>query len=88
MASKDANYVNVLTAVLNTDGQTVMSVYANPITHRLMLNNGTTGSDNGPTNAIKDKNHVPTLLGTSSGDGLTPVTAYADSGGKLLIRTI
>ena len=87
MASKDANYVNVLTAVLNTDGQTVMSVYANPITHRLMLNDGTTGSDNGPTNAIKDKNNVSTLLGTSSADGLTPITAYADSGNKLLIKS-
>ena len=44
-----------------------------------------TGSDHGPTNALRDENNVPTLMAVSSADGVTPVVVYADSNGNLLI---
>ena len=85
--SKDQNFVNPLTAVLNTNGKTIVSVLANPITHILHVNDGTTGSDFGPANALRDNNDVPTLLATSSADGLTPVVCYADNNGAILINS-
>lgn len=86
-AAKDQNFTNSLTAVLNTDGKTVVKVAATPNTHYLLVSDGTTGSDNGPANAIKDTNDVPTLLAVSSADGVTPVVVYADSSGNLLIQS-
>ena len=86
-APKDPNFVNAKTAVLNTDGATVVKLTADPTTHALGTNDGTTGTDYGPKNAIKDGNDVATWLGTSSADGKTPVTLYADSNGKLLIQS-
>jgi len=86
-ARKDANFVTTLTAVLNTDGQTIELILSNPLTHALRVNDGTTGIDNGPKNALKDLNNTSTLLATSAVDGLTPVVCYSDSNGALLIQS-
>lgn len=86
-ALKDSNNVSAVTAVLNTDGTTIVRVQVNPSNHALKINDGNTGSDHGPTNALRDDNFVPTLIATSSADGLTPVVLYADSSGKILIQS-
>jgi hypothetical protein len=85
-AAKDQNFTNTLTCVLNSDGKTIVSVKVNA-SHRMKINNGVSGSDNGPANALKDSNDVPTLLAVSSVDGVTPVVVYADSSGNLLTKS-
>lgn len=84
---KDQNFVNPLLAVLNTTGQSIVKVRANPSTHVLKVSDGSTGSDNGPVNALRDGNDIPTLVATSSTDGRTPVVVYSDSSGNLLINS-
>ena len=84
-AERDDNNVPSILGVLNTDGETVTRVKANPSTHALAVNNNTTGSDNGPDHALRDENFVPTLLAVSSADGATLIPLYVDSDGKLLI---
>jgi hypothetical protein len=84
-AKKDPNFVNTLTGTLNTDGQTIILIGANPLTHALNVNDGISGTDFGPINAPHDANDVHTLLATSSADGKTPVVVYADINGNLLI---
>lgn len=86
-ASKDENFVNTLTAVLNTDGTTVTRVQVNPVNHALKISDGTTGTNHGPSYALRDGNDVPTLLAASSVDGRTPVAVYCDSSGNLLIKS-
>lgn len=84
-AKRDQNSVTTLLGTLDTDGETLVLVEADPTTHRLMASDGTTGSDNGPTDAPRDNNFVPALIAVSSADGVTPVVVYADSDGKLLV---
>jgi len=84
-AYRDENSVPTLIAALNTDGITPTRVFANPSTHSLKVNDGTTGSDHGVANAVRDQNNVPVLLAVSSADGVTPVEVYVDSSGNLLI---
>lgn len=84
-AQKDKNFVNSLTAVLN--GVTIKTIAANPITHKLEVNTGTSGTDLGPADALKDANHVPTLIAISSADGKTPVVVYSDTNGNLMVQS-
>ena len=84
-AKRDQNNVPTILGILNTDGETVTDIEANPTTHALAVDNNTTGSDNGPTQALRDENFVPTLLAVSSADGETPISLYVDADGKLLI---
>lgn len=86
-SKRDQNFVTTKTAVLNTNGLTVTRLKANPLTHVLKTNNGTTGTDLGPTYALRDENNIPTLLAVSSSDGRTPVALYADLNGALLINS-
>lgn len=85
-ASRDQNSVPTLIGTLNSDGSTIVPVYANPTTHRLAAMDGTAGTDLGPVNAPRDGNNVPVLLAVSSVDGVTPVVVYADSSGRLLVQ--
>jgi hypothetical protein len=84
-ASKDQNSRNSLIGVLNSSGHLVIAVQANPSTHQLFMADATTGSNNGPSNALPDVNFVSTLLGTSYVDNATPVAIYCDSSGNLLV---
>lgn len=85
-AKRDENNVPTLTAVLSTDGETIVNVEVNPTTHVLSVDNDGSGTDNGPSGrALRDENYVTTLIGVSSVDGVTPVAVYADADGKLLI---
>ena len=85
-AKRDENRVTTLIGALNTDGKTQTLAYANPVTHRFLLNIGTTGSDFGVKNAVRDENRVPVALGVSSSNGKTSVEAYVDNQGKLLVE--
>ena len=84
-ASRDQNNVPTILGALNTDGETIVPIQANPASHALSINDGTTGSDNGPVDAPRDENNIPVLMAVSSADGETPVVLYADSEGKLLV---
>ncbi len=84
-AARDENNIPTLTAVLDTDGETVTRVEVEPAGHLLSVEDDTTGSDNGPNRALRDENFVTTLIGVSSVDGVTPVAVYADSLGRLLL---
>lgn len=84
-ASLDENSVPTLIAALDSDGETITRVQASPTTHGLIINDDTTGSDNGPENALHDGNGRPTLIAVSSADGITPVVVYVDSNGALLV---
>ena len=77
-AYRDENSVPTKIAVSNSDGVTIVRTQANSSTHRLLVNNGTTGSNFGIRNAHRDENDVPVLLAVSSGDGRTPIELYID----------
>lgn len=85
--AKDDNNVNTITALLDSDGSTVTDVKIDPTTHILDVSDGSSGSDNSGDNAGRDGNYMPTMLAVSSSDGTTPVPLYADSNGKLLIKS-
>jgi hypothetical protein len=87
VAKKDDNDVSTLIGALNTDGKSITLIKANPTTHLLSVSDGTTGSDFGPVNALRDENHIPVLLAVSSVDGVTPVVVYCDSSGNLLTKS-
>lgn len=86
-AKRDDNFVTTLLGTLNTDGATLVPIKASASTHRIMVSDATTGSDNGPADAPHDENHVPALIAVSSADGVTPVVVYADSNGRLLVNS-
>lgn len=84
-AGRDENNVTTMLAVLNTDGETTIAIRVNPANRGIFLNDGTTGTDNGPVNDKRDENFVPTLMAVSSADFSTPVALYANSDGELLV---
>lgn len=88
-AKRDNNGVTSQLAVSNTDGRTPLKLQADPVTHRVKVNNGTTGSDvSANTDARRDGNYVPTMEAARSSDGLAPVPLYIDSAtGFLLIKS-
>jgi hypothetical protein len=51
------------------------------------MQDGVIGSDNGPANADRDENYVTSIVAVSSVDGVTPVVVYADSRGRLKVKT-
>ncbi len=83
----DANGVPTIIAALNTDGATVTRVLANASTHELKVSDGTSGTDYGPVDDLRDGNSKVALMAVSSSDGVTPVVLYADSSGNLLIKS-
>lgn len=83
----DGNGMHTLLAV-GTDGSTLVNIKADATTHELSASDGTSGSDNGPSQSFHDASHVPILMATSSADGKTPVAVYADVSGNLLIDSI
>lgn len=84
---RDQNFVPPKTVALSTDGATIVTLRANPSTHVLTTSDGTTGTDHGPSNALRDSNFIPVLMAVSSSDGKTPVVLYGTSTGGLLIQS-
>lgn len=81
----DANGSPSMTAILNTDGATIKRLVAKTSNHSLMVDDNTTGSDNGGTRAAIDSNSRQTLFAVSEIDGKTLVPLYATSGGSLMV---
>ncbi len=87
-AKRDHNYVPTKLGTSNADGSTLMLFYADPVTHALMVEDGTSGSDHGPTIDKRDDNSVPAAMAVSSTDAVTPVALYLDSANnKLLVKS-
>lgn len=86
-ASRDENSVPTLLAASSADGKTTLRILADAASNRLMVNDGTSGTDHGPINSPRDENGIPALIAVSSADGFTPVVVYADSSGNLLIQS-
>jgi len=84
-AALDQNGVATIIAGLNTNGTTIVRVKVNPTNHGLKIMDDTTGSDHGPVNDLRDRNHRQAFMAVSSVDGVTPVVVYADSSGNLLV---
>lgn len=84
-AAVDANGRESITGRLNTDGLTITRVRANASTHQMLVDEGSTGSDNGGTFAATDANDRPTVFAVSESDGKTLVGLYVNSSGELLI---
>ena len=82
---RDNNQTPAITALLNSDGSTIVRIKVNPTTHITQISDGTTGSDLTGDNAPRDNNGIPVMMGVSSADGATPVPIYADTNGNLLI---
>jgi hypothetical protein len=84
-AKRDQNYVTVRLATSNADGVTPLNITADPVSHRLQTDDGTTGSDLSGDIASRDQNHVPVMMAVSSADGTTPTAIYIDATTKELL---
>ena len=88
-APRDNNYVPVFLGTSNDDGSTPLVVKADPSTHVMTTDDGTTGTDKSGDNATRDSNYETVLMVLSETDGVTPVALYIDSvsGGLLTDST-
>lgn len=97
-ASRDENNRPTLLGALSTDGVTPTKVKGDPSTHRMKVDNNTTGTDHGVQNAVRDENFVPVLMAVSNQtitvggisyiQDVTPVEIYADGNGNLLVNSM
>ncbi len=87
-AYRDENSKPNLIAASKNDGVTIVPIQVNATNHSLVIDDASTGSDNGNNegNAARDENSVPVLLAISSVDGVSIVEVYGDPAtGALLI---
>ncbi len=75
-ASRDSNYVTTLLAVSSVDGVTPVTLYANPTTHRLLVDLAGGGSGTVQTVAIATANG---FAGTSDGNASAPTLTLTTS---------
>lgn len=76
----DENGVATIITISNSDGSTIVRNLIDPSTNRLMVNDGTSGTDQGNNfnNAYRDENDRPVWIAASSADGFTPIEVYSD----------
>jgi hypothetical protein len=74
-AKRDNNYITTLLAVSNSDGTTPVTLYADPVTHRLLVSAIGTSTD--------VRNEVPT--GTVNGSNKDFVLANTPTAGSLQV---
>lgn len=86
-APRDENRIPVIFGVSAVDETTLLCVEADPISHGLCINDGTTGTASGNNRALKDENRINSLLAASSADGITPVAVYINNGNCLLTKS-
>lgn len=85
-ATRDQNHVTTILGTDSLDGFTPMRIWADPTSHRLKIDDNTTGSDLSDDVDPRDQNFVTDLLGTSRTDGVTPTVVYGiTASGKLMI---
>lgn len=75
-ASRDSNYVTTLLAVSSVDGVTPVTLYANPTTHRLLVDLAGGGSGTVQTVAVATANG---FAGTSDGNPSAPTLTLTTS---------
>ena len=89
-AKKDENGRNTIIAIDNTDGVSIVPIYADPTTHALHVDDGAGGSDMGNNGGIAmlDENGVAVMTAESSaGDGTLVELYVNNSTGALLVKT-
>ncbi len=87
----DENSVPTLIAASNANGTDIVRIKVSDSTHGLIIDDNTTGSDNGNNqgNAMRDQNSRPVLIAVSSVDGFSPVEVYGDPAtGALLVDSL
>ena len=79
-AKHDQNNRPAATASSSSDGITIVPLVSRITDHRLLVNDNTTGSDNGNNQgvAILDENSVPVFTAVSSVDLNTIIELYAN----------
>ena len=60
---RDNNRVTGMAATLNSDGSTPVNIVVDATSHAVMVDDNSTGSDNGGTDAPRDDNRVPVMIG-------------------------
>ena len=75
---RDDNRVSAIMLTSSVDGITPISVYINPTTKAVKIENGISGSSLPFVNAERDDDRIPTLWATSSGDGVTIIPVYGN----------
>lgn len=84
-SAQDQNFVKSLIASQNNASVLPARLRAEPISHSLAIDDGTSGTDFGPVNAARDGNDVTCIMAVSSADGITPVALYVDAITKALL---
>lgn len=84
----DVNSKGTMTAILNTDGVSILRLTADITTGTLSTDTNTTGSVTPNSFAFTDDNDRNTLFAVSENDGVTPVALQCDSSGALLVKFI
>ena len=77
-AQRDNNFVPTKLGVSNTDGITANTIWANPITHRMLIRTASTVPV-GTIDAPRDGNRQTAVMGVSSTDGRKTVPIYVGS---------
>lgn len=80
-ASRDENFVTTLLAVSSVDGVTPVTLYANPTTHRLLVD--LAGGGGGYTNLTQFVDQTPWRLFYSNGSGDVTELAFGGAGSYL-----
>lgn len=96
-ASRDANFVPTLLGVSSTDGSTPVKLYADPTTHRLLVDSsgGIAGilktdiftSTNNQTTFVPSATPAATIFLSVNGSVQTPTTDYSLTGGNYVLSS-
>ena len=87
-ARLDENKVPTIIAVSDADGETPLLVFAKPVSHALMVEDGVAGSDLSGNIASRDQNVFTVLLAVSNADGITPTEVYVNAAtNRLLVKS-
>ena len=84
-APRDNNGIPAMLGTSNADGVTVLPLTLDPVTHGVIMNDGTTGSDLSTNTAKRDRNQMPVAMGVSNVDGVTRVPLYINPSTKELL---
>jgi hypothetical protein len=89
-AGRDENNRPTIIYASKNDGQVIVPAKANPVTHGLLVDDGTTGSDgNNNGNAMLDENGVAVWTALASDGSGQIIELYGDpTTGALLVDSI
>ena len=82
ISSRDQNYVPTKTGSSESNVKTPFTLYANPLTHRLQVEEFS-NTLNAQSIAPRDENFIPVMLAVSSIDTITPTTVVSTNAHKL-----